>query len=151
MNYTTLEVTKYVNCPDEWSQDEIEDFIAKTKGLNASDTCYMAGDAIPLLKEEFWPVMLANRQFLKLKKMKENLPDRLLLFRCGNFYEAYGDDAETLASVLGLTVIYDKSIIGEDGKPVSRTAFPHHAIDTYLPKVIRAGHPLVIADRYELN
>lgn len=114
MNYTTLEVTKYVNCPDEWSQDEIEEFISKTKGLNASDTCYMAGDAIPFLKEEFRPVMLASRQFLKLKKMKEDLPDRLLLFRNGDFYEAYDDDAKALSVIPGITFSRSKSIIGED-------------------------------------
>lgn len=75
--------------------------------------------------------------------MKSKHPDALLLFRCGDFYETYEDDAEATAKVLGITLT-------KNGKDGSRLAgFPHHALDVYLPKLIRAGHRVAILDQLE--
>lgn len=74
---------------------------------------------------------------------KEKHPNALLLFRCGDFYEAYEDDAETIAGKLGI-------ILTKNGKDGSRlTGFPHHALDVYLPKLVRAGFKVAIIDQLE--
>ena len=72
---------------------------------------------------------------------KAKHPDAVLLFRCGDFYETYGDDAKTCADVLGITLTKRSS----DG--VQMAGFPYHALDTYLPKLIRAGHRVAICDQ----
>lgn len=77
-----------------------------------------------------------KKQFTKLKEMH---PDTLLLFRCGNFYESYQEDAESASRILGITLTRDKA--GD-----RQACFPYHALDTYLPKLIRAGHRLAICD-----
>lgn len=77
-----------------------------------------------------------KKQFTKLKEMH---PDTLLLFRCGDFYESYQEDAEATAQVLGVTLT-------KDIEGVSQTMFPHYDLDTYLPKLIRAGHHIGICD-----
>lgn len=77
-----------------------------------------------------------KKQFTKLKEMH---PDTLLLFRCGDFYESYQEDAESASCILGITLTRDKE--GD-----RQTMFPHYALDTYLPKLIRAGHRLAICD-----
>lgn len=68
-------------------------------------------------------------------------PDAVLLFRCGDFYEAYDTDAETCAKTLGITLTKQLEM--------RMTGFPHHALDTYLPKLIRAGHRIAICDQLE--
>ena len=77
-----------------------------------------------------------KKQFTKLKEMP---PDTLLLFRCGDFYESYQEDAEATAHNLGVTLTKDK-----EGN--RQTMFPHYDLDTYLPKLIRAGHRIAICD-----
>jgi DNA mismatch repair protein MutS len=77
-----------------------------------------------------------KKQFTELKGMH---PDCLLLFRYGNFYESYQEDAENVSRILGITLTRDKA--GD-----RQTMFPRHALDTYLPKLIRAGHRIVIRD-----
>lgn len=74
-----------------------------------------------------------------LEELKEKHPDRLLLFRHGDFYESYQGDAETTAQVLGITLTKDK-------EGVMQTMFPHYDLDAYLPKLIKAGHRIVICD-----
>lgn len=71
-------------------------------------------------------------------KTKEKHPEAVLLYRCGDFYECHFDDAKTLADCIGVT------IRKENGAPVA--GFPFHALDTYLPKLIRSGHRVVICD-----
>lgn len=73
--------------------------------------------------------------------LKAKHPDTLLLFRCGDFYETYQQDADTVANVLGLTLTRTL----EDG--VLMAGFPHHALDSYLPRLIRAGHRCAICDQ----
>lgn len=76
-------------------------------------------------------------------ELKEKHPEHILLFRCGDFYEAYGDDAKTCANVLGVTLTVRTS----DG--VRMAGFPYHALDTYLPKLVRAGERVAICDQLE--
>ena len=74
------------------------------------------------------------RQFFS---MKTKHPDALLLFRCGDFYETYGDDAVEASRILGITLT--KRNNGGSTGDVAMAGFPHHALDTYLPKLVRAG------------
>ena len=84
------------------------------------------------------------QQFYSLKGKH---PDALLLFRCGDFYETYSEDAVVAAKILGITLTQrSKSIKGE---ATQMAGFPHHALDTYLPKLIRAGMRVAICDQLE--
>lgn len=69
-------------------------------------------------------------------KMKEKHPDAVILFRVGDFYETFGEDAEKISEMLGLTLTHRKA---PKGTEMVLCGFPHHALDTYLPKLIRAG------------
>jgi len=93
-------------------------------------------------KKELTPMMA---QFFSLKAKH---PDALLLFRCGDFYETYCDDAVVASKILGITLT--KRNNGKNGASSSEMAgFPHHALDTYLPKLIRAGKRVAICDQLE--
>lgn len=74
------------------------------------------------------------------KKFKEIHNDKLILFRVGDFYEAYCEDAQKASSVLGITLTENKR------ENIVTTGFPHSALDTYLPKLIRAGLRIAICD-----
>jgi len=78
---------------------------------------------------------------------KEKYPDAVLLFRCGDFYETYCDDAVTAAKILGITLTRRNN--GGSGDVTEMAGFPHHALDTYLPKLIRAGRRVAICDQLE--
>lgn len=84
------------------------------------------------------------KQFFDLK---EKHPEALLLFRCGDFYETYHDDAIEAARILGITLT--KRNNGGSGDTTAMAGFPHHALDTYLPKLIRAGRRVAICDQLE--
>ena len=86
------------------------------------------------------------RQFLDLKKKH---PDALLLFRCGDFYETYKEDAEKSSKILGITLTKSTKYTDEKGKPLAMAGFPYQALDTYLPKLIRAGERVAICDQLE--
>ena len=86
------------------------------------------------------------RQFYDLK---EKHPDAMLLFRCGDFYETYMQDAQKASFILGITLTRSNNKKGPDGKPFEMAGFPHHALDTYLPKLIRAGMRVAICDQLE--
>ncbi|MDR0872626.1 MAG: DNA mismatch repair protein MutS [Prevotellaceae bacterium] len=77
--------------------------------------------------------------------MKAQHPDAILLFRCGDFYEAYRTDAVKAAEVLGITLTRRSNGASDD----YMAGFPHHAIDTYLPKLVRAGLRVAICDQLE--
>ena len=83
------------------------------------------------------------KQFFELKAKH---PDAIMLFRCGDFYETYSEDAVTASEILGITLT--KRANGQ-GKTVEMAGFPHHALDTYLPKLIRAGRRVAICDQLE--
>ena len=90
---------------------------------------------------ELTPMM---KQFFDLKAKH---PDALLLFRCGDFYETYCDDAVVASRILGITLTKRNNGAGAKGDEMA--GFPHHALDTYLPKLIRAGKRVAICDQLE--
>ena len=91
---------------------------------------------------ELTPMM---KQFFSFKAQH---PDALLLFRCGDFYETYLQDAVDASRILGITLTR-RSNGGTNNNPTEMAGFPHHALDTYLPKLIRAGRRVAICDQLE--
>ncbi len=95
-------------------------------------------------KEALTPMM---KQFYDLKAKN---PDAILLFRCGDFYETYADDAVTASQVLGITLTRrNNGKAPSNGNAAAMAGFPHHALDTYLPRLIRAGYRVAICDQLE--
>lgn len=92
-------------------------------------------------KAQLTPMM---KQFYDLKAQH---PDAVLLFRCGDFYETYCDDAVMASKVLGITLTRRNN--KGSAAAIEMAGFPHHALDTYLPKLIRAGHRVAICDQLE--
>ena len=84
------------------------------------------------------------KQFFDLKAKH---PEALLLFRCGDFYETYCEDAVIASQILGITLTHRNNGAGARGDEMA--GFPHHALDTYLPKLIRAGKRVAICDQLE--
>ena len=84
------------------------------------------------------------RQFFE---MKAKHPEALLLFRCGDFYETYGEDALIASRILGITLTRRNN--GGNSGQIEMAGFPYHALDTYLPKLIRAGKKVAICDQLE--
>ena len=93
-----------------------------------------------MAQESLTPMM---KQF---NEMKAQHPDAVLLFRVGDFYETYGADAVTASEILGITLTRRSSVIGGT---TEMAGFPHHALDTYLPKLVRAGKRVAICDQLE--
>ena len=91
--------------------------------------------------KELTPMM---KQFFDLKAKH---PDAVMLFRCGDFYETYCEDAVTAAKILGITLTHRNNGAGVKGDEMA--GFPHHALDTYLPKLVRAGKRVAICDQLE--
>ena len=94
-----------------------------------------------MAEEQLTPMMA---QFYDLKKKH---PDAIMLFRCGDFYETYSEDAVTAAQVLGITLTHRNN--KGSTSSVEMAGFPYHALDTYLPRLIRAGHRVAICDQLE--
>ncbi len=86
------------------------------------------------------------RQFYDLKAKH---PDAIMLFRCGDFYETYCDDAILASEILGITLTKRSNGKTEAFAPIEMAGFPFHALDTYLPKLIRAGKRVAICDQLE--
>ena len=86
------------------------------------------------------------RQFYDLKAKH---PDAVMLFRCGDFYETYCEDAIIASDILGITLTKRSNGKGEASAPIEMAGFPFHALDTYLPKLIRAGKRVAICDQLE--
>ena len=84
------------------------------------------------------------KQFFSLKAKH---PEALMLFRCGDFYETYCEDAVTASRILGITLTRRNN--GGQSGSMEMAGFPHHALDTYLPKLIRAGKRVAICDQLE--
>lgn len=80
------------------------------------------------------------------QEMKKKHPDAILLFRVGDFYEIFGEDAITASDVLGITLT--RRANGKKSS-IELAGFPHHALDTYLPKLVRAGHRVAICEQLE--
>ena len=79
-------------------------------------------------------------------EMKKKHPDAVILFRCGDFYETFAEDAQTASEVLGITLTTRAN--GKDRR-IFLAGFPHHALDSYLPKLVRAGHRVAICEQLE--
>jgi len=95
-----------------------------------------------MAKEGLTPMM---KQFYDLKAKH---PDAVLLFRCGDFYETYAEDAVVASEILGITLTRRNN--GKENMPSTEMAgFPYHALDTYLPKLVRAGRRVAICDQLE--
>lgn len=112
----------------------LNDFISQQRSLLHS----MEGRAA-LLRKQIKEVEFKSA-IKNYTDLKEKHPDAIIIFRCGDFYETYMDDARALAKVLGLTLTLSN-------KWGVITGFPHHALDEYLPKIIRAGHRVAICDQ----
>lgn len=95
-------------------------------------------------QNELQPIV---KQFYDIKKKH---PNALLLFRCGDFYETYMEDAAKAAKILGITLTTSTTMKDAQGKPLVMAGFPYHALDTYLPKLIAAGHRIAICDQLEM-
>src|SRR5574344_485577 len=108
---------------------------AKEETTKAETKAVAAASLSPMLK-----------QFYDLKAKHR---DAILLFRCGEFYETYCNDAEKASKILGITLTRSNRTKDIEGKPLSMAGFPYHALDTYLPKLIRAGERVAIGDQLE--
>ena len=83
----------------------------------------------------------------QFKNLKEEYPDAILLFRCGDFYETYMDDATTAAKVLGITLTRSTKQKEDDGSGLRMAGFPYFRLQEYMQKLIRAGHRIAICDQ----
>ena len=81
--------------------------------------------------------------------LKQKHPDAMLLFRCGDFYETYKEDAVKASNILGITLTRHSKRMDDEGQSLKMAGFPYHALDTYLPKLIRAGERVAICDQIE--
>lgn len=81
--------------------------------------------------------------------IKHQYPDAMLLFRCGDFYETYCEDAVKASKILGITLTHRSSSVGTAAAAIDMAGFPFHALDTYLPKLVRAGLRVAICDQLE--
>ncbi len=86
------------------------------------------------------------KQFMDIKRQ---YPDAMLLFRCGDFYETYLDDAVKASKILGITLTHRSSVSGTAASTMEMAGFPFHALDAYLPKLVRAGMRVAICDQLE--
>lgn len=86
------------------------------------------------------------RQF---REIKNQYPDAVLLFRCGDFYETYAEDAVRASKILNITLTHRSNGGSKEGKALEMAGFPFHALDTYLPKLVRAGLRVAICDQLE--
>ena len=126
-------------CASLHNATTMEDMTTKLSSLNLTAPIEQKDDAEPLPnKEEKTSI---QKQF---EELKSKHPDAILLFRCGDFYEAMNEDAKPVADTLGITLTVRK-----DGMKIA--GFPYHALDTYLPKLIRSGHRVAICDELEDN
>ena len=82
----------------------------------------------------------------QFKEMKKKHPDSILLFRVGDFYELFGKDAQDASKLLGITLT---SRANGKADKIYLAGFPHHALDTYLPKLVRAGRRVAICEQLE--
>ena len=128
------EEEKRRNSPEQKEKERREEK-AKEEATKAETKAVAAVVLSPIMK-----------QFLDLKSKH---PDALLLFRTGDFYETYQQDAEKASKILGITLTKSTKQKGPDGNAVKMAGFPYHALDTYLPKLIRAGERVAICDQLE--
>ena len=103
-------------------------------------------DFLPASPPEREPVCKPTPLMKQYEEMKKKHPDAVLLFRVGDFYEIFGEDAIIASDILGITLT--RRANGRD-KYINLAGFPHHALDVYLPKIVRAGHRVAICEQLE--
>ena len=128
------EEKKRQNSPEQKKKEKEEE--KRKEELTKAETKAVAAIALSPILSQF-------------KSIKEKHPDAMLLFRRGDFYETYMDDAEKSSRILGITLTKSSKEKDLDGKPLKIAGFPHHALDSYLPKLIRAGQRVAICDLLE--
>ena len=128
------EEKKRQNSPEQKKKEQEEE--KRKEELTKAETKAVAAIALSPILSQF-------------KSIKEKHPDAMLLFRRGDFYETYMDDAEKSSRILGITLTKSSKEKDLDGKPLKIAGFPHHALDSYLPKLIRAGQRVAICDLLE--
>ena len=89
---------------------------------------------------------LSTPMMKQFRDIKQQYPDALLLFRCGDFYETYCEDAVEASKILDITLTHRNN---KSAAPIEMAGFPFHALDTYLPKLVRQGHRVAICDQLE--
>ena len=85
----------------------------------------------------------------QFREIKNQYPDAVLLFRCGDFYETYAEDAVRASKILNITLTHRSNGASKESKSLEMAGFPFHALDTYLPKLVRAGLRVAICDQLE--
>ena len=128
------EEKKRQNSPEQKKKEQEEK--KRKEELTKAETKAVAAIALSPILSQF-------------KSIKEKHPDAMLLFRRGDFYETYMDDAEKSSRILGITLTKSSKDKDLDGKLLKIAGFPHHALDSYLPKLIRAGQRVAICDLLE--
>ena len=122
--------------------------VAKKKGWNIGSKEQKAKKTHKKKEDDVAALSPMLKQFYELKN---KCKDRMLLFRCGDFYETYSDDASELSRIVGVTLTARTSYKDIDGSTLRMAGFPYHALDTYLPKLIRAGKRVAICDQIEVQ
>ena len=133
-NEKKQEEEKRRNSPEQKEKERREEK-AKEEATKAETKAVAAVVLSPIMK-----------QYVDLKSKH---PDAMLLFRQGDFYETYQDDARKASKILGITLTKSTKQKGPDGKAMEMAGFPYHALDSYLPKLIRAGERVAICDQLE--
>ena len=128
------EEKKRQNSPEQKKKEQEEE--KRKEELTKAETKAVAAIALSPILSQF-------------KSIKEKHPDAMLIFRRGDFYETYMDDAEKSSRILGITLTKSSKEKDLEGKPLKIAGFPHHALDSYLPKLIRAGQRVAICDLLE--
>ena len=145
-------IAKYVNVDVEQTEDAVveQSEVPVQEEAVSEEVQEMAQEQTEMVTTEDKRSEAAKKQsaFLKLKKQYSDLkakhPDAILLFRAGNFYQAYFDDAEVISEILG--IVLTKIPKRKDGRMVG---FPYVAFETYLPKLVRAGKRVAICDKLD--
>lgn len=145
LDYQTGTINTIKNCPDKWETEDIEKYLYEALGYKQSDIYYMCGDSIPHTEEEYIPES-KRRLYKKWREAKDEHPYVFLLFRSGDFYVCYDEDAVKASKILGITQTSYSTHVDGKGKPLKTALFPQYALDTYLPKLIRAGERVAICD-----
>lgn len=144
LDYQTWTIKTIKNCPNWWGIGEVEKYLYEIIGYRRGDICYMYRDSnIRTMEEEYIPE--SSRKLYRLwRKLKEKHPGAMILYRTGDFYECYDEDAVKASRFLGITQTAYRKHVDGTGKPLKAAIFPHYELDTYLPKLIRAGERVAI-------
>lgn len=151
MNYATGSLSTITGCPDEWETEQIENYLYYTLNLKQSDISYMCGSSITHTTERYVPPVCNTPTLEQYATMKKKVSGALILFRRGDFYCSYMEDAATVSRFLRVTLTRNGSLREEDGTPLREAMFPYHALDTYLPKLIFAGCRVAIFEDFSLK